>query len=268
MAILPIADPIAHSLNNMTIESENRYYLGISQIGDSCHRRLQYYHYWASKPNHSNRIQRIFDFGHLIEQNVREDLGKIGFEVFTSDVEIVGAGGHWRGHIDGLTYKDGHQVLVEIKTHNEKSFKDVKKNGVKKSKPGHYGQVQGYMGHLDIEECLYIAYNKNDSEYYVEFIPFDNEYFSELKRKENEIIMSDVLLPRIGNDSPAWFECKQCGVRDTCFKTKPPQANCRTCKNVDVLSDGEWRCNKHEQNLSTFQQRKGCSDFELGDMFK
>jgi CRISPR/Cas system-associated exonuclease Cas4 (RecB family) len=266
MAIIPHNDPINIVLNHTNIKSSNRPYLGLSQIGDPCHRRLQLYHYWASSSDYNNRVQRIFDTGHRSEAFMIDDLAKAGFIVEDSQAEIIGVGGHWKGHVDGII--TSKNMLAEFKTHNDKSFKDVKKLKVKKSKPTHYSQVQAYMGYLELSSCLYLAYNKNDSEYYYEIIPFDELFFEELKRKQSEIIMSDILLPRIGNNSTTWHECKMCNVRNVCFNKSAPNINCRTCSNVDILDGGKWSCGLNDKVLSVKDQRSACEMYEIGEMFK
>jgi hypothetical protein len=267
MALIPRNDPLEHAINHTVIKQSPRPYLGLSQIGTTCHRYLQYYHYWAFDSSFTNRIQRLFNAGHNAEEFMIADLATHGFVVHGEQEEIIGTAGHWKGHIDGKVTKDGPTGLVEFKTHNDKSFKNVKKCGVKKSKITHYGQMQSYMGYKGLTWGLYMAYNKNDSEYYIEFIDFDEEYFAESKRKEMEIIASEVLLPRIGNNSITWFECKMCDARQECFGKVPVKENCRTCEFVDVLDEGKWHCNKKNLGLNTKAQG-GCDQYKVATMFK
>jgi hypothetical protein len=164
----------------------------------------------------------------------------------------------------------GTEFLAEFKTHNDKSFKELRKLKVKESKPVHYSQMQTYMGYLGLIYALYVAYNKNDSEYYFEIVYFDEEHFSDLKRKEAEVLMSETLLPRIGNNNSTWFECKLCSAKDVCFGKEVADKNCRTCKYVDVLPEGEWGCAYYnETNVLTVEgQRAACEKYELSEIFK
>jgi ribosomal protein S27E len=115
---------------------------------------------------------------------------------------------------------------------------------------------------------------KNDSTYYFEWVPFDAEHAADLKRKQVEVIASDVLLPRIGNNSAQWFECKWCDARHVCFGKKEPRLTCRTCTHVDILPDGVWQCGfewpggKEHPSLSVEEQESACDKYELGEMFK
>ena len=196
------------------------------------------------------------------------DLLNLGIAVVSEQKSITATAGHWKGHIDGIGLtSDLDRFLVEFKTHNDRSFKDLKKNGVKDSKPAHYAQMTSYMGYLELSRALYMAYNKNDSEYYLEWVDFDEEYFKELQRKEFEVISADTLLPRIGTGTKTWFECKFCSAKDVCFDKTFTEENCRTCKFVDVHDEGKWYCSKHKKDLPSNYQ-DGCEDFKMAEMFK
>ena len=264
-------DEYTTKLNDEVIESETRTYLGLSQIGETCHRKLQYNHYMAFKSSITVRVKRLFKRGHDAEMEMIDDLQKIGIIVTDQQKAIKATAGHWRGHIDGIgefIFERGFgRFLVEFKTHNDKSFKDLLKLKVKTSKPVHYDQMTAYMGYLELPKCLYVATNKNDSAYYLEWVEFNEERFKELKRKEFEIITSDALLPRIGTGTPTWFECKFCDAADVCFNNKPVESNCRTCQYVDVMDEGVWHCSKHKQNLTEAEQRAGCPSYNLSEMF-
>jgi len=254
-------------INDLTTEALPRPYLGLSAIGEECHRKLQFDHYWAYKTQIPARIQRLFNVGHSAEEIMIADLKKIGIETTNEQKEIIATAEHWKGHIDGIGHLEDEQFLLEFKTHNDKSFKDLKKNEVKKSKPMHYAQMTAYMGYLGLEKALYMAYNKNDSEYYLEWVDFDEEHFDELKRKELEVLAAETLLPRIGTGMPTWFKCKFCSAKDVCFLKTPIELHCRTCKYVDVLPNGKWACDKHNIELSVEEQKDGCSIYNLSEMF-
>jgi len=267
MAIIPDVNDLNIQLNEPRIEQKPRGYLGLSQIGSECHRYLQYHHYWAFKSEISARIERIFRTGHDAEEFMIEDLKKVGYFVKDRQVSIVGSAGYWKGHIDGTVYHKGEKILIEFKTHNDKSFKDVVKKRVIKSKPVHYAQVQSYMGYLELDQCMYMAYNKNTSEYYVEFINFDEDFFKESKRKEVEIIISDRLLPRIGNGRANWHTCITCNARKVCYKATPVTITCRSCKHVDIIGNGNWRCDLNNKALDESDQEKACNRYILSEMF-
>lgn len=261
-------------LNDDIVTGQKRSYLGMSEMGNPCHRALQYSHYGCIIPTHSSRIQRLFNVGHEAEEVLIEELTKIGINVFNQQKELVGKTGHVRGHIDGIgcIYNenvfecDGMNILVEFKTHNDKSFAELKRKKVKEAKPAHYDQMTQYAGYIGLKKSLYIALNKNTSEIYLEMVPFDEVRFDDLQRKEWEVITADTLLPRIGNDNPTWFECKLCSCKDVCFGIHEPAPDCRNCDFVDVLPNGEWYCSNenHKHNICDFRI---CDHYKLAGMF-
>ena len=270
MAIIPQNDPIYHILNNKEKVEWPRPYLGLSMIGESCHRYLQYYHYWAFKVSISTRIDRLFGFGHMMEPQMITDLSQCGIFVTGTQTEIIATAGHWKGHCDGIGVSEAdmdQKFNVEFKTHNDKNFKTLVSKGAE-AFPKHVHQANSYCGYLDLPYTFYLAYNKNDSKYHYETIQFDIDMFKEDKKKEMEVISSDVLLPRIGNGTAVWHECKMCDAAIVCFKRKKPPVSCRTCEKVDVDMGGRWICSLTDLDLTVDRQKEACDEYELGEMFK
>ena len=273
MALIPKQEneQLLSAIEAIEISELPRHYLGMSQIGEQCVRKLQYYWRWASKIGYSQRVSRIFRTGHLAEDFIIHDIHQVGGEVFGRQDEYVGSGGHWKGHGDGkCKHIPGYEdkvLLLEIKTHNDKSFKGLLRDKVEKSKPMHYAQMQRYMHAEDLELGLYYAYNKNTSEYYVEFIPLDRSFAEELIEKEMTVITSDKIYPRIGNGLPNWHECRFCDFKKVCHGQQDFEQNCRTCRFVDILDEGKWSCTKDNQELDLEFQLKGCDVWELDEEY-
>lgn len=268
MAKLPTNNSLNYLLNTKEVIGKHRGHAGLSMIGSNCLRYLQYSHYWAYDNNYTVRIQRLFNVGHNAEPIMVKDMESVGYTFDSDQLQVSGFGGHWKGHIDGKFYKDGEEWLAEFKTHNDKYFKDTVNKGVQVAMPKHYSQVTSYMGYLGLKQALYMGYNKNTSEYYFEEIPFDESHFKDLQAKEAEVLMSDILLPRIGSGKPTWFECKLCSAKDVCFKNVKVNRNCRTCNHVDILEEGVWECSLHKKRLSVSDQIINCEDYTLAIMFK
>jgi len=267
MVMIPQNDSLQDRLNNTIISQLPRSHTGLSAIGEPCYRKLQYGHYWANDQKYTAQKGRIFATGHKAEPMIEADLFDHGIKVQNQQRQIIGSGGHWKGHIDGTAMIKGLMHLIEMKTHNYKSFADLEKKKVLKSKPVHYAQMQTYMGYLKLSRALYIAYNKNDSRYYVEFVDFDDIFFKELVEKEMEILTADTLLPRIGTGVKSWFACKLCDCSDICFGDVEIKISCRTCSHVDVMPEGQWRCNLLEDTLNYPDQIQGCSEYTLSKFF-
>lgn len=217
----------------------------------------------------SKRIQRLFDDGHSFEHKICKILDEAGFPVVARQIKLKCENEMWFGHIDGGIEDNVISYLVEMKTHNDKSFKNVVKLGVKKGKPEHYDQMTMYMGHGGWRHCIYIAYNKNDSDLYFELVQLDDDHFEKLKRKSVDIIATDVLFKRIGNNSPTWYECRICNVSGVCFGAEPVNKNCRTCTHCEPSNGNKWSCNKHLLiDMSLDNQLIGCDDHSMRDMFR
>ena len=58
-----------------------------------------------------------------------------------------------------------------------------------------------------------------------------------------------------------------CDASKVCFDKVDVERTCRSCKFVDVLDKGVWKCAKWDKSLSPRQQEEACVDYELGSMF-
>ena len=265
-------DKVHARLNDEIVIGDKRGYLGMSAIGHKCYRYLQFIHYGCITSTYTKRIERLFNDGHNAEHQMIEALASIGVHVTDEQKKVIGVTGHVHGHIDGngSWFHDKYQLfsqdnfLVEFKTHNQKSFDELLKNELRKTKPLHYSQMTDYMGHQNQEKGLYVAKNKNTSEIHVRVIDFDEEHFDDLRRKEIEIVTAETLLPRIGNDSPKWFECKMCNALEVCFGRKGIEHDCRNCAHVDVMDKGKWYCNVHGRDLDVHVP---CDSYVIGEIF-
>ncbi len=249
----------------------SRTYLGASIIGKECARALWYDFRWASKTTFEGRMYRLFQTGHLEEPRFVADLRAIGVEVYDVDPAtgkqfgFQGWGGHMRGHMDGCARKipGGGMTwhVVEFKTHSEKSFKELAKNGVKVAKPQHYAQMQWYMGRSDMTRALYLAKNKNSDELYAERIQFDRVYYERLEAKAEGIIFANTPPGRISDD-PKFYLCNWCDHKAVCHGHKVPALSCRTCvhSTPEESGDARWSCAKKLADIPVQVQRTGCGD--------
>lgn len=250
-------------------ESTLRPTLGVSELGLECERALWFRFRWFKLPEFEPRLLRLFDHGKREEVRVFEDLRAIGVTIDAFDSN----GGQWSfkeisGHLSGSMdaviqgipeSKQWH--VLEIKTHNDKSFKDLQKNGVKKSKYQHYVQMQVYMGLTSLDRAMYLAVNKNDDDIYIERIDFDKSFYSNMLEKAKRIIYSDLPLSKI-NDHPSFYVCKMCSFNSICHNNENFLRNCRTCVNSEATEDGKWRCNKFDKNIEEKEQFIGCDSYE------
>jgi hypothetical protein len=107
---------------------------------------------------------------------------------------------------------------------NDKSWKDTAKRGVLVSKPIYYAQIQLYMAYMKLDEnpCLFTALNKDTSELYFEFVPFDVEAAQLYSDRAALVVQASErgeALPCISKD-PSFFRCKMCHHYKICMQQR------------------------------------------------
>jgi hypothetical protein len=126
-----------------------RPHLGCSLLGHSCDRWLWLSFRHAVIEKFNGRILRLFRRGQLEESQIVKDLKSIGIDIRNTGPNQINVnfGSHVSGSLDGVIYYGVPSALnkkhiAEFKTHSKKSFYDLEKHGVEKSKPMHFAQCQ------------------------------------------------------------------------------------------------------------------------------
>lgn len=248
-----------------------RTYLGGSAIGKECSRALWYGFRWASKVSFDGRMYRLFQTGHLAESRFVADLRSIGATVWEHDpatgrqFSYSDVHGHMRGNLDAVAKNiptGGNKPhLVEMKTHSDKSFSKLKKEGVKQSKPEHWIQMNTYMGWASLDRALYFAVNKDTDELYTERLEFDKVVFEKTIAKADTIIFATEPPAKL-RDDPKYFTCNWCDHNAVCHGNRVPAVSCRTCVHATPERDGDarWSCAKAgaDSSIPVGAQRTGC----------
>lgn len=250
-----------------------RPHMGASQIGHACERWIWLSFRWAVIEKFPGRILRLFRRGQREEAMVHEDLRLAGCQVATIDPQTrrqyAFADGHFGGSCDGVitsglpgAKKTPH--LLEVKTHSLKSFNDLEKNGLLKSKPQHMAQCQIYMAAFDLDDALYYAVCKDDDRIYTERVKRDAAASEALFTKAQRLIAADRMPEPLSAD-PTWYECKFCAAHDLCHGSKlTKQVNCRTCAHSTAERDGRWTCAHWGMDIPDAEaQRQGCDNHVL-----
>lgn len=243
--------------------------MGASIIGHPCSRNIWLTWRWAMTPSFPGRVLRLFDTGKREEVRLIEELRGIGAEVWDVDPAtgqqwtVSALNGHFGGSLDGvakgLPEAPKTAAVLEFKTHSSRSFSDLTKHGIKKSKPQHYAQMQIYMGLMQLDRAMYVAVNKDTDELFTDWVHYDNDAFDSLMTRASMLLESPVPPPRISDDSSYW-QCKFCSFWKHCHGGQAAEANCRTCSHSTPVENGEWRCEFHQGNPPETTQRKGCGD--------
>lgn len=251
-----------------------RTHLGASLIGRECARQLWYVFRWAKQVRHKARILRLFDRGNLEEDRFTLWLRKSGTHVLTHNLDDVDPetgkprqfrvedyNGHFGGSLDALLFDSpdfpGDWVLGEFKTHNDKSFKKLVKEGVRKAKFEHFVQMQIYMHKKGLKAAIYFAVNKNDDDLYTEVVYHEKEVAERYLDRAGKIIQATHPPEKI-NESPAWYICQWCDYKDVCHHGEPMRVSCRTCEHVRPVENAGWLCTRYDYLLSTQEQHRAC----------
>lgn len=273
---MKIPEP-SHSISALIDQAHERRqepprpHLGASILGHPCDRYLWLNFRWAVQEDFSGRILRLFRRGQLEENQIVSDLRSIGIDIRqTGSKQMrVDFGSHVSGSLDGIIERGVPEApnkkhIAEFKTHSKKSFDDLEKNGVEKSKPMHFAQCQLYMHGTEIDRALYVAICKDDDRIYTERIRYDEALALKLIEKGHRIALADRMPEPLSAD-PSWYQCKFCPAHEFCFDTKQTKhVNCRTCANSTALEDSTWRCERHDADgIPVEFQRTGCDSHVL-----
>lgn len=249
-----------YAWHKITADDSFRVHLGCSQLGAPCERSIWYAFRWAYKEDIEGRIYRLFETGNLEEERIVRELEGIGIAV-SDRQSFVNLAPHISGAIDGIGvgFPESTQPhLLEFKTSGGKGFADMVRNGVEKSKPQHYCQMQLYMGGKNLERAYYIVVNKDTDEIYAERIKFSKVSFDTLVTRGKSIVAAKI--PPDGvSANPTWYQCRFCSASKVCHGSRPvPEVNCRTCCHSTPEDTGKWSCAKFNNSISTDEQKQAC----------
>lgn len=203
-----------------------RGYLGMSEIGDPCERKIWLSYHAPGRPKISNRVLRIFDMGDIIEERLILHLGKAGYFVKGQQKSFSDLDGRFQGHCDGEIsglYESSKWHILEIKSANQSSFNAFKKHGICHNKAygmKYFGQVQLYMHYSGRKRAVIVVENKNNSDLYQERFRYERKHAISLCRKAWKIIHATYPPDGISRKEKFW-QCRICSYNtaEYCRKT-------------------------------------------------
>ena len=227
---LEVSKHVDKEIYKRTKSQEHRDYIGGSQIGVECCRKIQYSSISKEQRDPVEpRVQRIFDLGNLIEDYLIKLLRDAGFDVQTrkDDGEQWGfslANGRIQGHVDGVIMGGpkvmDYPCLVEFKSAKSSRFTKFLRDGLMQTDSNYYSQVQFYQINMKLNNpALFVMMNKDDQEIYYELIQFNPAHADRLINKSEDIlnaIDSNHLMPRAYQDKNNW-NCKYCDYKKECW---------------------------------------------------
>lgn len=246
---MTLARHIQKALSNMTRAEQSRTYIGASIVASPCDRELFYIKERVQQAPNDAQSLRIFDFGNAIETLAVEWLRAAGFFIYDrspvtgEQFRVTLPTGETLGHADGIiaTYPlhpdlftntqdrtTPRVAILEIKSHNARSFNAVVNLGVERAKFEHFAQMQCYINgtrHLatdfnsneKINTAIYVAVNKDTCEIHIEEVPADNSVFVQCLSRIRATNRASAPPPRI-KSSASLSPCKWCNYKIHCFK--------------------------------------------------
>ena len=181
----------------------------------------------------------------------------------------VDFGGHVSGSMDGIIQSglpgyENDQLVLEIKTHSAKSFAALARDGVAKSKPQHFVQMQAYMLGTGLKLALYYAVCKDNDETYAEIVRFDKQVAQDAVTRGHRIALSDRMPEPCPGAGPSWHQCKYCPAYAMCWEKQPTQqVNCRTCAHSTAAKDGTFGCEHWLATIPLDAQHQACDSHVL-----
>jgi hypothetical protein len=232
----PNADPTLDALREVLAKSDDkpRHYLGASEIGDKCERKLWYS---LNMPELARpmelRGRLATGDGHRAEAWMAEQLAKLPFiqiEVTQPDGMQFGFidmenkfKGHADGFITGLLQAPATRHVWEHKCVNEKKFELFKKAKADYGEKGalekwdylYYAQAVTYMEYFGCTRHYLTVTTPGCRDFDSARTNEDKVLASALRSKARRII--DYASPPYGiSTNPNWFECKFCNFREVC----------------------------------------------------
>jgi hypothetical protein len=245
-----------------------RSHLGASVIGEKCARKLWYAFRWMHQEQLSGKQLRLFNRGHKEEDRLIEWIKLTGAEVFShtddgKQFRISASGGHFGGSLDGalkLPTRYGLDIpfLAEFKTHNDRQFKRLVKDGVRLSHPKHFDQMSTYGAVYELAYAFYFAICKNDDEIHIEVVELDHALGRRNLSKADNIILSRIAPGRIAA-SPAHADCSYCPMAGICHHGGAVDRNCRSCTHAVPIDGAQWYCERHATQLDDMV---ACDDWQ------
>jgi hypothetical protein len=285
------ADPTIDAMDDIIYQKKmsepRRKYLGASQIGDPCWRKL-FYSFRAVEfktvnrkddpdgfSREMNRIKATED-GHYQELVMIENLRQIpGVEVFNDDGTGNQIGfqlllGHFNGHIDGVITgllqapKTPH--VFEAKCRLDKFLDNLEKlkaekgekNALREWSDEYYAQAQIYCHTMQLERHYLVCASPGGRRHVSVRTDYCKKDAEAIIEKARSIIFDNWTAPARLSDKREFFSCKWCDYQEICHDGRVPQVNCKTCRYCEPVKDGKFNCSKTGHEISDQIIWHGC----------
>jgi hypothetical protein len=238
-----------------------RHYLGMSQIGEECERKLFYGLRKCSEESYNIIGIKAANDGHQQELEMSNNLKELPYiELFDRDPDNpekqIGYKlllDHFRGHLDGMIngileapttwHVWEHKCKKQTDFNKLKKIRDEKgeKDALQEWDSTYYSQAQIYM-HCSKTTRHYMTITTPGGR---DAISIRTEYNAAVAKliieKAQRIIFGDTLPAKI-SESPEFYKCKFCDHHSVCHDKEFPLVNCKTCRYLVPVKDGQHHC--------------------------
>lgn len=200
---------------------QNRDYIGSSEIGHECARRVWYnFNNYTKAKIDFEGCARIVD-GHLGEELMAKRLQAVeGIELIRDNKTY--RLGVIKGHVDGIisgVNGDPKKQVWEHKNVNEKSFKKFQKLGnLKDWNPLYYIQAIVYMEMLGLDSHYLTVATPGGRDFDCLITPESPKQARALMQKAERIAQSEEPPAKMYN-TPDYYMCKMCDFREVCHQS-------------------------------------------------
>ncbi len=242
MALIPeVVDPtlaaIDREMERRAAEEPRRSYLGASQIGETCERKLWY----GLRPDMPRArfpasVLKRFEDGHRGEDVMAERLRLVpGVELWTADDQtgeqfgFTDLGGMFSGHIDGvilglLQAPETPHIWEHKQVEKLDEFRKAKrsfgdKQALQAWNQTYYAQAVIYMDYFDLTRH-YLTVSSAGGRETDSCRTEANPAMAEALRGKAKRIIEAASPPARISERPEHFKCKWCDFRDTCHTTQ------------------------------------------------
>ena len=261
------------------LEAE-RNYLGMSQIGEECWRKLFYSFRNACKRQISASGIRAIEDGYLQEKVMIDRLKLLPYiELHTTDPEQfdnqIGFRlldnqfcGHCDGIIKGILEAPKSWHIWECKAVNETKFKKLislkdefgEKKALMEWDIIYFAQAQIYMYCAELERHYLTVVSPGGRNYISCRTELDKNIALSLIEKAKTIIDDNWTIPAKLSEQREFYKCKWCEFSGICHDGDIPALNCKTCRYSETVADGKRYCNFKKEELKNEVLPIGCKD--------
>lgn len=257
---------------------KKRNYLGMSQIGEECRRKLFYSFRGVCKREISASGIKAIEDGFMQEDKMAERLKMLPYiELHTVDDTTGNQIGfyllldHFRGHCDGIIRGIKEAPITwhiwEHKSVNVKKFekiisireKDGEKNTLKLWDEIYYAQAQIYMHCSKLERHFLTVTSPGGRDYTSVRTDYNKKEAEGIIEKAKVIIFDNWTIPAKLSENREFFKCKWCEFQGVCHDNDIPDVNCKTCRYREPVKDGKNNCLLSENEIDDTTLNAGCN---------